>query len=449
MTEAPAAPLPNVLLLNDKGEFEPASNPLNKYSTIRKGLNMQGIGPSYGFARTMTAHTDRQIGLVVNARGGSSILSWRKGDKDGYYEEALKRVRTAIAKGGVLKAVLWHQGEADVPRMDTYRKHFTELVTNLRHDLGMPELLFIAGEIATWGPTEQAARQNVEFNNRLRETCECLSNVVCVSSEGLQPLINPSDPHFCTASQLQLGERYAEAVLAHYDNNSHEGLRVLFIGDSITDGNWGASNSGKPSFQRNHWDMNHIYGSGYMYLCASYYQGKYPKKRYRFFNRGISGNTLINLEQRWEEDAIQVAPDVLSILIGTNDIHHYLRSGSPEPFDFAEWERKYRSLLDRSLAANPQLKIVLAAPFVANVGSMRRTNNFSQRKEMVEHCAEIVRQIAADYHAVFLPYNVLFDQLQKKTPADQETYWIWDGVHPTPAGHRRMADMWIKKVKLK
>ena len=96
------------------------------------------------------------------------------------------------------------------------------------------------------------------------------------------------------------------------------GPRVLFIGDSITDGNWGnACGMPKPTAERSLWDMNHIYGSGYMYLCASHYQGDFPEKEYAFFNRGISGNTLRDLEKRWEEDVIGMKPDVLSVLVGT------------------------------------------------------------------------------------------------------------------------------------
>lgn len=109
------------------------------------------------------------------------------------------------------------------------------------------------------------------------------------------------------------------------------GPRVLFIGDSITDGNWGnACGMPKPTAERSLWDMNHIYGSGYMYLCASHYQGDFPEKEYAFFNRGISGNTLRDLEKRWEEDAIGMKPDVLSVLVGTNDVHYCSIRNSPQ-----------------------------------------------------------------------------------------------------------------------
>lgn len=227
------------------------------------------------------------------------------------------------------------------------------------------------------------------------------------------------------------------------------GLRVLFIGDSITDGNWGnACGMAKPTSERSLWDMNHIYGSGYMYLCASHYQGSFPEKEYEFFNRGISGNTLQDLEKRWEGDAIEMKPDVLSVLVGTNDIHYYLQGDKKEPFDFAAWEECYRSLLDRSLQANPKLKIVLGTPFVVRIGNMRESEDFSQRDSLVRRCAAIVEKVAKEYRAVYLPYNAMFDEILKTTPTSKDTYWIWDGIHPTPAGHKRMADMWIERVNL-
>ena len=113
--------LQNVYLLNDKGRFEPAVNPLNRYSTIRKEMSMQRLGPAYSFAKEMFLQTKRPVGLVVNARGGSSINSWLKGSKDGYYEEALSRIRTAMKQGGILKAIIWHQGKPIV----RIRKHIS------------------------------------------------------------------------------------------------------------------------------------------------------------------------------------------------------------------------------------------------------------------------------------------------------------------------------------
>ena len=109
--------------------------------------------------------------------------------------------------------------------------------------------------------------------------------------------------------------------------------RVLYIGDSVTDGGWGRSGgSALPSDKRNHWDLNHVYGHSYMMLCAAHYQSLYPYAGLEFFNRGISGNTLADLETRWEQDVVDMHPDVLSVLIGTNDVGEYLKNPA-SPFD--------------------------------------------------------------------------------------------------------------------
>lgn len=227
------------------------------------------------------------------------------------------------------------------------------------------------------------------------------------------------------------------------------GMKVLFIGDSITDGNWGNSGgSAKPSCERCLWDMNHIYGSGYMYLCATYYQGKYPSRKYEFYNRGISGDTLDDLEKRWQIDVIEIHPDVLSILIGTNDVDMFLKNNEAS-FDFEGWEKKYRKLLDLSLDSNPNLKLILCAPFVAKTGKMHQSLNYEKRKILVNRCAKIVEQIAQDYKALYIPFHCLFEKILSEASEDQDTYWIWDGIHPTPAGHKLMSDMWIKAVNKK
>ena len=91
--------LKHVYLFNDKDAFEEAVNPMNRYSTIRKDMSMQRLGPAYAFGKEMYKQTGKEIGLVINARGGSSINSWLKGSVDGYYEQALARVREAMKHG--------------------------------------------------------------------------------------------------------------------------------------------------------------------------------------------------------------------------------------------------------------------------------------------------------------------------------------------------------------
>ena len=207
--------LQNVYLLNDKGNFEPAVNPLNRYSTVRKDLSMQRLGPAYGFAKEMARQTKRPVGLVVNARGGSSVNSWLKGSKYGYYEEALSRVRIAMKQGGVLKAILWHQGEADCSNPEAYKQKLISLVKDLREDLDMPDLPVVVGQISQWNWTKREAG-TVPFNQMIKKVSSFIPYSDWVSSKGLGWYKDEKDPHFNTEAQLLLGKRYAKKVLKFY-----------------------------------------------------------------------------------------------------------------------------------------------------------------------------------------------------------------------------------------
>ena len=180
---------------------------MNKYSTIRKRLDLQGVGPAYSFAKAITEKTGHQLGLVVNARGGSSINSWLKGAQDDYYGEVLSRVRKAM-KYGKLKAIIWHQGESDSREPELYMEKLKKLVADLRKDLGNEKLPIVVGEIADW----RANGTSEAFNKMLRTVPQHIPCSYCVSSRELVPLVNESDPHFSADSQIILGRRYAEAA---------------------------------------------------------------------------------------------------------------------------------------------------------------------------------------------------------------------------------------------
>ena len=206
--------LQNVYLLNADDQFEPAVNPLNRYSTIGKGLSWQQVGPAYGFAKTM-ATKKHPVGLIVNARGGSSIRSWVKNAKQsgGYYDEAIRRAKEAM-KYGTLKAIIWHQGEADCHHPEAYKEKIIQLMTDLRHDLGIPDLPVVVGQIAQWNWTKKPhiPEGTKPFNDMIKEISTFLPHSACVSSEGLTPLKDETDPHFDAASQITLGKRYAKEV---------------------------------------------------------------------------------------------------------------------------------------------------------------------------------------------------------------------------------------------
>ncbi len=127
------------------------------------------------------------------------------------------------------------------------------------------------------------------------------------------------------------------------------GTRVLFQGDSITDGNRGRTA-----------DPNHILGHSYAFLIAAKYGAMLPERNLVFLNRGISGNTVMSVASRWQTDTLDLKPDLLSILVGIND------SSRQTPFE--EFEKNYDRLLAGSVAANPKLRLVLCEPFTLPVG---------------------------------------------------------------------------------
>lgn len=112
------------------------------------------------------------------------------------------------------------------------------------------------------------------------------------------------------------------------NKKGEDGPRVVFIGDSITDGNWGCVyHYKKTSAERSRTDLNHIYGHTYMSLVATWYETRHPRAGYQFYNRGFSGHKLTDLAHRWQEDVLDLHPDVLSVLVGVNDIYDYVENG--------------------------------------------------------------------------------------------------------------------------
>lgn len=197
-TDAESKPIERCFLLDSSGVWEPASNPLNRYSTIRKDISMQKMNPGYTFVQTMLAEDESvKIGLVVNARGGSSIEEWAAGTP--YYQDALKRVSEAL-KTGTLKGILWHQGEANVNNPENYIDKLTELVTRFRNDLDMPQLPFVAGQI-----------DGVDaINDQIAMLPDRLPYTGYVRSEDL---VIFEEWHFDAASVKLMGQRYAEEML--------------------------------------------------------------------------------------------------------------------------------------------------------------------------------------------------------------------------------------------
>lgn len=212
--------------------------------------------------------------------------------------------------------------------------------------------------------------------------------------------------------------------------NFKDGDTILFQGDSITDGNRGRSD-----------DPNHIHGHGYQYILASEIYSDNLDKNITVINRGVSGNRISDLYDRWEEDCIKLNPTLVSILIGINDVlSRFENIGGSDPQRF---EELYRNLLDGVLENNPDTVIVIMEPFY---GRSRSLDFYYFCKRNVPIYAEITKRIALEYNAVFVPLQDIFDRFIE-TPDIFKV--IWDGVHPTTGGHGLIAKRWKKCVENK
>ena len=205
-----------------------------------------------------------------------------------------------------------------------------------------------------------------------------------------------------------------------------EDLTILFQGDSITD-------AGRDR-ARYYANENQGMGRGYVFQIVSTMMGENPTKKWKYYNRGISGNKVYQLANRWEDDCLHLQPDVLSILIGVNDFWHSLRDykGTVETY-----EKDLRKLLDRTVQVFPDLKLILGEPFAVKGGTAINDRWYPDFPEY----QKVAAQIATDYKAEFIPYQKVFDEAIEIAPV---SYWCPDGVHPSMAGAYLMKEAWLK-----
>jgi lysophospholipase L1-like esterase len=211
----------------------------------------------------------------------------------------------------------------------------------------------------------------------------------------------------------------------------HTGDRILFQGDSITDG----------GRQRTGDDLNHIMGQDYAYIVAARVGAQLPERHLLFLNRGISGNRITDLSKRWQKDTLDLKPDILSILVGVNDGTSVVDK-RPSPDSVADYAAIYDTLISQTLAALPHVRLVLCEPF-AFPGGARTKDRWPERQQDLQDRCKAVEALAAKYHAPVVNFQKVFDEACKRAPA---SYWIWDGIHPTYAGHELMADEWLRVV---
>ncbi|UJF15571.1 SGNH/GDSL hydrolase family protein [Jeotgalibaca sp. MA1X17-3] len=204
---------------------------------------------------------------------------------------------------------------------------------------------------------------------------------------------------------------------------------ILFIGDSITD------------VGRNREEGNDL-GHGYPLMVAGALAATYPELQLQFLNRGISGNKITDLENRWAEDCISLQPDIVSILIGINDTWHHVGTTTFASQDaLQEFEEMYRLLLNQ-VKNKTNAQIVILEPFVLSdpIDRLEWRTDLDPR-------IQIIRRLATEFAVDFIPLDGLLNSIGMKTSFQYLTGD--DGVHPTVAGHGMIAKAWLEAVKVK
>lgn len=187
----------------------------------------------------------------------------------------------------------------------------------------------------------------------------------------------------------------------------------LFQGDSITDAGRDRNNDGL--------------GLGYPILMSAELGFKYPGE-YKFINRGISGNRVVDLYARIKADILNLKPDYMSILIGVNDVWHEF--GCQNGVCAEKFEKIYGMLIEEVLAELPDLKIFILEPYVVKgPATIEKWDDFSGE---VKLRAEASKRIAEKYNLKFISLQDKFDKASENI---DPTYWAGDGVHPTCFGH--------------
>ena len=200
------------------------------------------------------------------------------------------------------------------------------------------------------------------------------------------------------------------------------GATILFQGDSITDADRN---------RRKTLDL----GTGYVMMVAERFFAKHPEANVRFLNRGISGNRIRDLRERWQKDCLNLKPDIISSLIGVNDTLGTFFWG--EPTSIESFEEDFVSILNLT-RKNLDAQIFLLEPFLLPLSKEQMV-----LRHDIDARIKVVRKMAKEFETVLVQLDSAFSEAAKvKVPE----FWSTDGVHPTPAGHALITESWLSNM---
>lgn len=201
-------------------------------------------------------------------------------------------------------------------------------------------------------------------------------------------------------------------------------MRILFQGDSITD-------AGRD--KRNYHDM----GNGYPKYAAERLAQAFPEKNIEFINLGISGNRTDQLFDRLYADGVALQPDIVSVLIGINDVWHRYNAGQQIETTDEQIKANYRAILTR-LRKQTTAKIVMLSPYLLDCDDKEAI------REDLKTVLPIVRELAEEFADVYIPLD---EHLKKAlTTQPEPRYYSADGVHPNANGAAFIGKLYYEAV---
>lgn len=210
-------------------------------------------------------------------------------------------------------------------------------------------------------------------------------------------------------------------------------MKILFFGDSITDSNRRCGSVDAGRVQEEYSIEPRSYGSGFVFLTATQLFLEKPNY-YQILNRGISGDRLPQLYARIQLDVWNEKPDVLSILVGYNDV---AKPTNCNCTDLARWGNLYRTMIRETQERCENIKIIICEPF-----ALRKTR---VNDGILEYAAE-AKKIAKEFG---LPFVELQEKMDKATDVYGMEACCYDGVHPNLVGSKVIADVWLEVFKEK
>lgn len=205
-------------------------------------------------------------------------------------------------------------------------------------------------------------------------------------------------------------------------------MKILFYGDSITD--MGRS--------RDFDEKAFGYGVGYVNNVSATLKYEDPEA-YQIINRGIGGNRVVDLYARIKADVWNHTPDLISILIGINDVWHEIHGKNGVELD--RFERVYRMMIEDTKKVLPNVKFIICEPFVLKGEA---TEEWFEQFSEIRKYAAVIKNLAKEYGIPFVELQDKFDEAAEKHGA---VHYLYDGVHPDIAGGKLIAEEWMKVFK--